>query len=309
MHLHRAIATHPMTDAVTDAMTEDTRSRTKRLADAALMAKIREKVPRKLQPADADEIVQKVFLRLLLIATLPPTQDRLLGLAVIVTKQVSLDHFRRASVRLGREADVEEHSELLPAPELQVDLDEEQKIRLALDKVEEDAAAGRIPKSLVRIAQLLAEGKTYAEIAELTGSTEAAVKMQASRLRSHLRQHWAKWLAAATGVGALVLYLVIGRRPAPSWDIGPDTAAMSASAAPSTAPAGSTSRGPSFMDQATLMCADGFYDECEKDLDQAVARNPQFEALPEVKAMRAAIAKWKAQEGAPKPGKFPKAPQ
>jgi RNA polymerase sigma factor (sigma-70 family) len=299
-----------MTDAMTDAMTEDTRSRTKRLADAALMAKIREKVPRKLQPADADEIVQKVFLRLLLIATLPPTRDRLLGLAVIVTKQVSLDHFRRASVRLGREADVEEHSELLPAPELQVDLDEEQKIRLALDKVEEDAAAGRIPKSLVRIAQLLAEGKTYAEIAELTGSTEAAVKMQASRLRSHLRQHWAKWLAAATTVGALVLYVVFGRRPAPSWDIGPDTAAMSASAAPTTAPGGSTAPGrPSFIDQATLMCADGFYDACEKDLDQAVALNPQFEALAEVKEMRAAIAKWKAQRDAPTPGKSPKPPQ
>ncbi len=97
-------------------MTEDTRSRTKRLADAALMAKVRDFVPRKLQKADADEIVQKVFLRLLLIATLPPTQDRLLGLAVIVTKQVSLDHFRRVSVRLGREVDVEEQSEPCRSP-------------------------------------------------------------------------------------------------------------------------------------------------------------------------------------------------
>jgi RNA polymerase sigma factor (sigma-70 family) len=288
----------------TDPMTEDTRSRTKRLADPALMAKIRDFVPRKLQRADADEIVQQVCLRLLLIAELPPTQDRLFGLAVIITKQVSLDQFRRASVRLGREADVEEHSELLPAPELAVDLDEEQKIRLALTKVEEDAAAGRIPESLVLIARLLAEGKTYAEIAKLIGSTEAAVKMQASRLRSHLRKHWEKWLAGATLIGAVVLFLVLGRRPVvPGSEIGPDNVAMSATAT-TAAPAASTGPDPEALRNLALeMCQDGFYVECEKNLDQAKAADPTSESLPIVKELRATIAKWKAQKGTP-PGRL-----
>jgi RNA polymerase sigma factor (sigma-70 family) len=282
-------------------MTEDTRSRTRRLADPALMAKIRDFVPRKLQPADADEIVQQVCLRLLLIATLPPTQERLFGLAVIVTKQVSLDHFRRASVRLGRETDVEEHSELLPAPEMQIDLDEEQKIRLALTKVEEDAAAGRIPGSLVVIARYLAEGKTYAEIAQLTGSTEAAVKMQASRLRRHLRTHWAKWVAGITAVGALVLFVVLGRRPAvPGSEIGPDNVAMSATAT-TALPAASTGPDPQALrDLALEMCQDGFYVQCEERLDQAKAADPTSESLPIVKELRATIAKWKAQKDAPK---------
>jgi len=285
-------------------MTEDTRSRTKRLADPALMAKIRDFVPRKVQRADADEIVQKVFLRLLLIATLPPTQDRLFGLAVIVTKQVSLDHFRRVSVRLGREADVEEHSELLPQPELQVDLDEEQKIRLALTKVEEDAAAGRIPESLVVIARYLAEGKTYAEIAALTGSTEAAVKMQASRLRKHLREHWGKWLAGATTLGVFALFFLLTRRPVvPGPEIGPDNVAMSATATTARPAASSVGPGPDALRAlAVEACQDQFYEECERRLDQAKAADPTSESLPVVKDLRETIAKWKAQPSVPPQG-------
>jgi RNA polymerase sigma factor (sigma-70 family) len=288
--------------------------RIERLADPALLAKVRDAVPREMQVADAKDVVQRVYEKLLLIDPLPATKDGLFGLAHVMTKHEAIDEFRRQGRRAAKFVDVEgapssDREPLgasIPEPPSEGTMTDEQ-IETLLRVVEGEIAKGRLSEDKRELARMLVDGMTPSQIAKARGVPVGTAKSDASRLRAHIAKYWSVY--ASTAVIVLVVFAVRLRRPGPESEIGPDTAAMSASAAPSTAPAGSTSRGRSFMDQATLMCADGFYDECEKDLDQAVARNPQFEALPEVKAMRAAIAKWKAQEGAPKPGKFPKAPQ
>ncbi len=150
------------------------------------------------------------------------------------------------------------------------------------------------------IAHYLAEGKTYAEIAALTGSTEAAVKMQASRLRKHLREHWAKWLAGVTALGAFILFIVLARKPVvPGSDIGPDDVAMSATATTARPAASTAPDAEALRNLAIQMCQDGFYVPCEEKLDQAKAVDPSSESLPFVKEMRETIARWKARKNAP----------
>jgi hypothetical protein len=71
---------------------------------------------------------------------------------------------------------------------------------------------------------------------------------------------------------------------------------MSATAT-TAAPAASTAPDPEALRNLALeTCQDGFYVECENDLDQARAADPTSESLPLVKELRATIAKWKAQK-------------
>jgi DNA-directed RNA polymerase specialized sigma24 family protein len=276
--------------------------RTRRLADPALHAKVRSVLPRNLQPADGDDVVQKVFIRLLLIAELPPTPERLMGLAIVVTKRVAVDHFRRVGVKKGREVDVEEHVDVLGASEPEVSIDEGEQLRLALQHVEERVAEGDLPANMLVIARMLAEGKSDEEIAAVTGQTKAAVKMAKSRLRKHLRQYWVAYLAGASL--AIVLLVFAVRRPSGACDIGRDLTGETPAPATSTQPQLLYSA-DHYIGMAQDACDDQFWDDCEKNLDYAKQVDPLSEQRPQVVEMREKIAKVRAPSDAGEPFKGP----
>jgi DNA-directed RNA polymerase specialized sigma24 family protein len=277
-------------------MTEDLRDRTQRLADRELLDKVRAFIPPRLQKSDADDVTQTVFLRLLLIEELPPTKERLVGLAVNITRHAAIDLLRRKGTAMGRAQDVDELVDMLAPTEEKPTVDEEEQIRLGLQHMREKRDRGEIPERMLQTAELLAQGKDYAEIAKLQGRSVAAVQMDASRIRTHLRKYWQTY-AAVAGLGAfIVLFWVVWRRP--DGSIGPDVNGMNRPAA-STAPAPTTIDDHDstwFRGDANLMCSDRLWDQCEQDLDNAKKLDPKSEELPDVKQWRQDIRDGRAQD-------------
>jgi RNA polymerase sigma factor (sigma-70 family) len=271
-----------------------------RLSDPDVLAKVRASVPRDMQPADASDVVQKVFERLLLAPELPRTKDGLLGLAVVTTRHVAIDELRRAGRRAKKDIDVDgEGVEESLADAAEDDSAEAEQVRLLNRAVEGEIAKGRLTEDKRELARMLVAGMTPTQIARATGRPLGTVKSDVSRLKAHLAKYWHLYVGAA--VIALVFYVARKYRT-PGFEIGPDDLAMSASATASTARPATSVAPPDpqkLRDDARDMCRDGFYPDCEKDLDQAKALDPTGESLPYVKDMRATIAKWKALKSAP----------
>ncbi len=282
---------------------DGTDDRLERLADPDLLIRVRTAVPREMQPADAKDVVQRVYEKLLLIDPLPATKDGLYGLAFVMTRHESIDEFRRLGKRAAKFVDVEaaptSDREPLAAsiaePPNEAAMTEEQ-IELVLRAVDGEIAKGRLSEDKRELARMLVAGMTPTQIAKAKGVPVGTVKSDASRLRAHLAKHWG--LYAGTAVVLLVVFAVRMRRPGEP-EIGPDDVAMSATATTARPAASTAPDAEALRNLAIQMCQDGFYVPCEEKLDQAKAVDPASESLPFVKEMRETIARWKARKNAP----------
>jgi DNA-directed RNA polymerase specialized sigma24 family protein len=265
--------------------------RTARLADPAVLAKVRDSVPKDMQAADAKDVVQAVFLRLLALTTLPEGRDELLALCVVLTRRASIDRFRQLARASGKFVDVTELEAELPDPAASRERLTEAMERM-LWVVEEEIRRGQLPASKRELARMIALGMTPTEIAKATGQPVGTVKSDTSRLRQHLAKRW--HLYAGAFVLALALGVLARRRPSP--EIGPDDEAMTrptatASSAPSAAPAASSDaqRAAELRAQASRACAAKDVLACKKALDDARRLDDSGELLPEVEEMRRTI--------------------
>lgn len=262
--------------------------RTKRLANPALLAKMRAAIPRDMQKADADDVVQGVFEELL-ATVLPDTDDGLIGLAVVTVRRRCTDRFRALQRRKQRDVEDLELGESLPEPEVPRDAVDEDLQRIQ-DAVEAEIARGRLSPQDRDLARMLAQGMTLAQIAEATGEPLGTVKWRASRLKAHMAKYW--YLYAATAV----LLVVAGMtRKRTAFEIGRDLTGETPPPAGSTEPL--LYSADHYISMAQDMCDDNFWSECEKHLDEARQVDPLSERRPEVIAMRAQIAKAKVDSG------------
>jgi len=261
-----------------------------RLANPAVRRKMLEVLGRQLSESDADDVVQATFLALcLLIDELPPTDDALLGLVVVITRHKLVDFFRHRLVHDGRREEVEEIDELsvethAPSPETRADWNK----MLAL--VEAQIAAGNVPPEALRWAGMLAKGMTVAEIAKADGVSESRVKMVLVRAREVLGPHWKALGGGAIGVILIILGAIYIPRPEPAPTALPDNTEMGRTRATSSAAASTTPpphESPTMLrDLARDECAALDYSTCAMDLDRAKELDPDGEKLPEVIAMR-----------------------
>jgi DNA-directed RNA polymerase specialized sigma24 family protein len=260
--------------------------RTARLADPDLLAKMRAAVPRDMQKADADDVVQGVFERLLLMESLPADKDGLIGLSITMVKHREIDVFRSRNRRAGREIDDVLLGESVAEPEVPRDeLDEH--LQLLIHAADQEVLKGRLPPKASELARMLAQGMSPAEIAAATGRPVGTVKSDTSRLKAHLARYW--YLYAA-GMVLLVVAGLVRKRTA--FDIGRDITGETPPPASSTQPQLLYSA-DHYIGTAADACADQFWDDCEKNLDLAKQVDPLSEQRPQVVAMREQIAQTK----------------
>jgi DNA-directed RNA polymerase specialized sigma24 family protein len=274
--------------------------RVARLADPDVLARIRERVPRDMQEADANDVMQLVYEKLLLLDPLPETKEGLLALVGTMTKHGATDRFRQIQRERGKLVDVDgdEHgdgggADHVAAPDAEpLDVQVEKLRRLA----DEEHAKGRISAEQRDVAHLLFEGLSYAQISEATGRPIGTVKSDAFRLKAHFAKHWPKW---ATGIAMVVLLAIGLSRRREVFTIGPDTNGMDRPAASTAPPAPTTIDDHDatwFRGDANLMCSDRLWDQCEQDLDNAKKLDPKSEDLPDVKQWRQDIRDGRAQD-------------
>jgi DNA-directed RNA polymerase specialized sigma24 family protein len=260
-----------------------------RLAHPEVMAKVKSLLPARIQVADRDEVLQKTFLRMLLLPELPPTHDGLLGMCVVMTNRVLVDELRRGGRARRRHADADAIEEAGGIAEPSTGLAAE-KLSDVLEYVERRVRKGDYPEIVLEAVRLLLEGHSYDATAEKVGVPPGTLRSTMSRVWVDVRKHWPTASAIAAVVGAVLFALFATPRPEP--EIG----------APPEPPPSSTARpdaGPepqmppeTWRDAARAACNENGFELCEHDLDQAKALDPDGEFRPEVQRMREEIRQW-----------------
>jgi DNA-directed RNA polymerase specialized sigma24 family protein len=134
-------------------------------------------------------------------------------------------------------------------------------------------------------------GDALADIAREEGVDYAVAHARLTRLRDDLRQ-WAVQLTKAAAIVALVIggYRLLRPRheAAIAPDIAPEPPRVVMPAPPPVAPAASTllEEAAALRRRALDECRDGLLFYCQRDLDEAAARDPASESDPAVKAAR-----------------------
>jgi hypothetical protein len=149
--------------------------------------------------------------------------------------------------------------------------------RQMLAFVQTEVDAGRVPPDALRWARGLAAGETIDEIAAQENRSPSAIKMRMKRLRAHLRRRWPVYAGVAAPILVIVLWIGTGSRE-------------TGTGSPEAARPGPMHRERKYREMAAKDCREGAYDACEKELDAAERLDPDGENLPEIKAMREAIA-------------------
>lgn len=154
--------------------------------------------------------------------------------------------------------------------------------------------AARIPESRWRTFQWFVRvtfGDSLADIAREEGVDYAVAHARVTRIRDDLRQ-WAIQLTKAAAVVVLVFGAYRLLRPRREASIAPNIAPEPPRVvAPAPAPVAPTAPTPleeaaELRRRALQECRDGILGYCQRDLDEAAARDPAGEADPAVKAAR-----------------------
>src|SRR5260370_39254 len=77
----------------------------RRLAGPEVRAKILAVIGKRVTPADADDIAQSAYVRLMMLPSLPEAYDDLRALVVTVVRGLIVDHHRKRKVRKDRRQD------------------------------------------------------------------------------------------------------------------------------------------------------------------------------------------------------------
>ncbi|HEV3189352.1 MAG TPA: RNA polymerase sigma factor [Polyangiaceae bacterium] len=258
----------------------------RRLAHPAVRAKTFDVIGKRVPSADADDIAQSAFVRLMMMPSLPEADDDLRALVVTVARGLLIDHHRKRKVREDRRDDAADVDEIaFEADDASAQMRE--RWRQALEFIEREVAAERVPAEILRWAKRLAAGDTYAQIAADEALPESTVKTRMRRAREHLRKRWPLYVSAAGGVAIFVLVI----RPQEPVTVGrgrPESEPPSATAPPQSTGA------QDYRQRAARECGAGEFDRCERELDEAKKLDPAGETLPEVKTMRLGIERAKA---------------
>ena len=268
----------------------------KAVAAPAVRAKIMAVLGKRVPPADADDIAQAAYLRLLMMPSLPGTEHALLGLVVTVVRGLIVDRHRARKHRRKQhadDADVDAVAVEEGAPTAQ----DREEWRQMLAFVQTEVDAGRVPPDALRWARGLASGETIDDIAAHENRSPSAIKMRMKRLREHLRRRWPIYAGVAGPILVIVLWIRSGSREIDTGSRSADDARRSASEAASPGP---MHRERKYREMAAKDCREGAYDACEEELDAAKRLDPDGEDLPAVKAMREAIAAHKDPSDAAK---------
>ncbi|HEY1692176.1 MAG TPA: sigma-70 family RNA polymerase sigma factor [Polyangiaceae bacterium] len=267
----------------------------RRIASPAVRAKMRAVIGDQLQKADADDVVQKTYLRLLTaIDRLPEDEDGLLGFVVVVTVGEVKRRHKRAAVDQARfterrELEDDEREDGALSPQLR---EEFREIHAWAVKQQAD---GRVDPDCLRWAERIARGDTFEEIAEDEGIPAATVRKRMERFRKHMKEHR---LAYAGGLSVLVLALVFFLRPPSRPDI---VAEPTPPTTPSAVPTAVATETPDqiaarLRHEAQLLCDAKKFTECEAKLYEAGNWDAEIGAKPDVIQMQHAIEAWKAAE-------------
>jgi DNA-directed RNA polymerase specialized sigma24 family protein len=272
----------------------------RRLASPAVRQKVLDAIGKQLQPADAKDVTQEVYVRLFrLIDRLPETEDGLLGLVVVVTRGEILRCFRKSAVRDARHADESEGDaveEKSASEKLQQHEEHRQLYAFALAA----SANGEADADCLRWSARLARGDEYADIAADESIPEATIRKRMERFRKYMRAHWKEYSGLGGVVlGALLLYFthedsdrVGAGRP------GPDEPSPTTSAHAPETPAQAAAR---LRREAKAACDAHDWTTCESRLDEANRVDPTSNARPEVIELRTAIAHARSGTQQPPP--------
>jgi RNA polymerase sigma factor (sigma-70 family) len=263
-----------------------------RIAAPAVRAKMLEVIGKRLQRADAQDVMQRAYMRLLTILDqLPADDDELLAFVVVVTRGQIVDHHRRGAVRDARHADESEGHEV---PERDGALSPEQRAqyRTLSELAERTALGSREHADCLRWAKRLAHGDTYPEIARDEGIPEATLRKRMERFREYMRGRYGQ---AGLVLAFLVIVgggaLAIGLPGGGDRDKQRRTAHPTQSAAPSATPAASSEptaplRAQQLLDEARDLCRREDWDACQKKIDEAHKLWPDIENQPDVPYLR-----------------------
>jgi len=262
-----------------------------RVAAPAVRAKLFAAIGKRVAEADRDDMAQSAYVRLLMMPSLPATENELLSLAVTIVRGVVVDHHRKRKVREDKHAagaDVDD----IAADTHEVSAAQREEWRQMLEFVEREVAAGRVSADVLRWAKRLAAGDSFAQIAADERVPVSTVKAKMLRARDHLRKRWPLYASAA---GALII-VVWTHEPEPV-SVGHGRAPPASATAPSMAPSGSAPAVPltssDYRDKAARECRARAFEACERDLDLARKNDATSESLPEVNAMRREIDRWR----------------
>jgi len=233
-----------------------------------------------------------------MMPSIPATENELLSLAVTVVRGLVVDHHRKRKVREDKhapDADVDD----IAVDTHEVSAAQREEWRQMLEFVEREVAAGRVSADVLRWAKRLAAGDSFAQIAADERLPVSTVKVKMHRAREHLKKRWPLY-ASAAGALLIVLWLrqpepvTVGRPPQESETVLSTAPSASAPTVPpsASAPAVPQTSGD-YRDKAARECQARAFEACERDLDLAKKIDSAGESLPEVKAMRRVIDRWR----------------
>lgn len=264
----------------------------KRIASPAVRAKMLAVCGKQLRGTDCDDVIQKSYMRLLtLLDELPETEERLLGLVVVIVRGQIVSHFRRGDVEQARHAS-EDAPPVASAEEADASMAERVEWQRLYEWAREKEARGEIDADCIRWAARLTQGDDYATIAADEGLTEGAVRKRMARFRKLMREHWKE----ATGLGGAVLALLIflfARHKEPAIEATHDRYVAPSATASAVAVETPQQKAASLREAAKGSCDVGDTVTCEKLLDEAKELDPFGEEQHEVIELRHFIANVK----------------
>jgi DNA-directed RNA polymerase specialized sigma24 family protein len=272
----------------------------KRIASPAVRDKIRQAIGKKLQKADADDVEQKVYVRLLeIVDRLPAGDDPLLALTFVITEGKVADKLNGADRSDGGHDDPSAIERALP-PHARVSPQQREELRALLVYVHKEEREGRISPGTLPIAKRLAKGETFDEIAAHTGVPASTLRSMMTRARENLRADWKVYSGLGGTVIALLIYLGLTRdgdrvgAPRPPNEEPSETTSAPAPETPAQAAA-------RLRREAKAACDARDWTTCEARLDAASKVDPTSNARREVIDMRTAIAQGKSGTPPPPP--------
>jgi DNA-directed RNA polymerase specialized sigma24 family protein len=260
----------------------------RRIATPAVRTKILAVIGKRLQPADRDEVMQQVYVRLLLILDeLPEGDDDLVGLVGAVTDGRVLDHFRGTAVREARHADESAADDVGEGPDV-LSAQEREEWKALHDFANKAVAEGKISPDILRWSKRLAMGDSYEDIARDEGISVEVVKKRMTRAREYLRERWGRATGLTGAVIGAVLLFFYFRHPA-TPDIVPEAYIPEPTATRAPAVETPEQKVARLTSQAQALCDKKDFDACEALLNDASDIDRDNEYRPPVIKMRHAI--------------------
>jgi DNA-directed RNA polymerase specialized sigma24 family protein len=238
------------------------------LADPELRRFLLDFVKRRVGPADADDIVQTVFVEALAAKNLPTDREEMRKYLLGIAKHKVVDAHRRTT-----------REEVGDPPELPVSpppVEEEALVRWA----ERQAPATEEAKKTLAWMAREGEGEKLESIAAEEKVPAARVRQRVSRMRRWMKERWLAELAAVAALAVLgiVLWRVL-RDPDVEEAIRPEDSAHPLPESP-------LDRARSLRAEALRRCDEGDYPRCVAGLDEASRLDPAGDSAPEVQAAR-----------------------